>query len=149
MKPDTIYRVYAIIHRPRGWRIRERKSRHGNDGMACINRKTLFCPPLVDPYAFYVLMHEIGHVVLKHKLEPGRTPPEELPLEWIEEYEAETFAIGICRQEGIRVARDTLQAAREYVGNCFLKHHDPSDLDHPHFRKALRFAFPKTWREHL
>lgn len=149
MKLDTIYRVFATIHRPRGWRIRERRTRHGCDGMACIRRKTLFCPPLTDPYALYVLFHEIGHVVLKHSIRPGRTTREERRLEWIEEYEAERFAIDLCRREGVRVSRDTVNHARAYVAKTFLESHDLSDLEHPHFRKALRFAFPDTWREHL
>lgn len=143
------YRAIAKRYLPKGWRLKERKSRHGNDGLADASRKTLYCPPLDDAYALYVALHEAGHIHLKHSICPGRSSKEQLAQQWIEEYEAETYAIATCRLEGVKVSRDTLAEARAYVGRMFHHRHDPSDLDHPHYRAALRFAFPKTWRQEL
>ena len=138
----------ARRHKPRGWKIRERLPRHGCTGMAFLTPRIIYCPPLNNPDALYVYFHEVGHVVGKH-LYPGRIRPDDRDMGWIDEYEAETYAIGAMRAEGFRVDRSTLADAREYVADAFKERHDFADLDHPHFQKALRFAFPSTWRNHL
>lgn len=144
-------RIRATAQRyiPAGWRVRERRTRHGCDGMACYHNLTIYCPKLTTPYALYVLLHEVGHVVSPGHLYPGRTQADDLDLGWITEYEAEMFAIGTMRRAGFRVGRAMADAARAYVAETFEERHDLGDLDHPYFRKALQFAFPLTWRTKL
>jgi hypothetical protein len=140
-------RTAAKRHKPRGWKVRERLPRHGCAGQA-VAAGIIYCPPLNNPDALYVYLHEVGHVVGKH-IYPGVTTEADKELGWLEEFEAEKYAIGAMRAEGFRVDRETLADARRYVAEAFAIAHDLSDLDHPHFQKALRFAFPSTWRKHL
>lgn len=149
MVAEVHLRKVAKKYRPKGWKVRERAPRHGCDGMAVAHNKAIYCLPIHDLYSLYVYLHEVGHVRSPGHLYPGPCKPDDLDLGWIEEYEAEIYAITTMRAEGLRVARDTLAAARENVAAYFLEKHDLGDLDHPHFLRALKFAFPANWRDHL
>lgn len=135
-------------HRPDGWRIRERPALHGCDGQAEPCRRTIFCLPLIDTDALFVFLHETAHVRFGH-VYPGRATVEDLDSTWLQEFEAEDYAIRTMRAEGFTVSRDNAQRARRYVRDHFLLRHDPSDLDTPLAHRALRFAFQAKWREHL
>lgn len=145
-------RACAKRYKPRGWKVIER-SKSTIDGMAReAPSRVIYCLPLKDPYALYVYLHEVAHVLHKH-CKPGRRVEMfrcgDHTCSWLEEFEAEQFAIRHTRKCGYRVSRDTMAEARSYVGSQFLEKHADGDENDPHFELALRFAFPKAWRQHL
>lgn len=57
----------------------------------------------------YVLVHEIGHVVLGHANDRPRKP------KWLIEYEADKFARKVFRQMGIPLRPSMVENAKAYV----------------------------------
>lgn len=129
-------------HLPAGYRVLE-LARHEASGTGVTHRterKTVECPPIRDRYALAVLAHEIGHLVLGHcwRAEPG----------WLQEYEADMWAIEALRAEGVSVCEtfrgQSRVSVREHVDAALAKDPD-ADID----AKVLRWAFPDSWREYV
>lgn len=141
-------RIREVVrqHHPRGWRLIERHPRYQSDGQA-LPPNRIYAPPLRTVYALYVYLHEVGHVRHKH-IHPGRATAND-PPEWQVEYEAEIYAIKSMRAAGFSVEKYVLDAARENVAmhldNTF---HHPNE-DEEAYPEAVKFAFPKTFREWL
>lgn len=138
----------ARQHKPRGWKIewREPHNKHGqflddevgwSKGVACFDRKMIYCIPIIDRYSLAIFLHECGHVHLKH----GQ---DDYDIHYAEmEYEAEMYAIKAMRANGIAVPQVYLDKSRAYVEECIRK--TPKE---PQTDEVLRYAFGKEWRKH-
>lgn len=100
-------RIEGIIrrHRPRGWTLRFRAS--GPAAIAYVDDKTrvLKCPRIVDRETLFFFFHEVGHIRCGHF--------DDKVVTYVEEYEAERYAIAAMRAEGIPVSRQSMIDARE------------------------------------
>lgn len=128
-------REIAKRHRPRGWKVRERKPRGDVLGYALFQEKVIECPPLVDREALAVYLHEVGHVQSRHMLDDSDVPV------WQWEYEAETYAVGAMRAEGIAFPRHLLKDAKLGVRIALEADKDAHPSD-----EVLKFAYGKMWR---
>jgi hypothetical protein len=145
--PALECRIRDVARRrtPRGWSVVERKPRHGTVGMVKLRTHVIYVPPLVDIEALFVLLHEIGHVENRHLADDGR----EAPPCWQLEYEAETWAIAAMRAEGFTVSHEMVDAARQNVRHRVQEAaaRKRLDLDLENAGPAaIRFAFPRDWR---
>lgn len=98
---------------PKGWRVRFHNESH-YDGRAHKNNfhgRLLSIPPPESRQALMTGLHEIGHVRLGHF---GKHPKPR----YVEEFEAEHWAIATMRREGVPVPRSGLQKAKDYVAWC-------------------------------
>lgn len=135
-------REVARVFKPRGWKLVEKPSDGKTDGCADMSTRTITCPPLVTEYALFVYLHEVGHVRCGHLLagQPG--------VGWLEEYEAEMWAMAAMRAVGFRITREMMNNARENVRHHLLW----ADMGGAHVeydRKIVMFAFPDTWRDFI
>ena len=88
--------------------IREVKPRKSLSGCAYVEERTIEAPwPTTTRKRLYILAHECGHVVLNHR---GRKKPR-----YVEEYEAEQYAIETLRKHDVAVPADMLKRAKAYV----------------------------------
>lgn len=133
-------------HHPKGWGLVQRKPRHDADGQALPNGN-IYCPPLKDRYSLYVYLHEVGHVRHQH-IHSGKSLATD-PPEWQVEYEAELYAITSMRAHGFAVDDWVMVAARDNVAEQFRQKEPRHDEDVAEYLPALKFAFPKTWRDWL
>lgn len=105
----------AIIkrHRPKGWRVAFSKRRTANSlGAEAIGeRKIIRAPYVTDPETLHFLLHEFGHVHLKHWT-TGKSSRHR------EEFEAERWAAEIMRIEGVPVSATIKKAIRAYIRDC-------------------------------
>ena len=62
--------------------------------------------------ALYVYLHECAHHHLGHCKPDYREPL------WLQEYEAEQWAIATMRREGVPVPRRMIHEAKKYVKEC-------------------------------
>lgn len=127
-------------HRPRGWRIAFSRRRDKaadkarklymrkrmpalKPGMSnviaiCDNgRKTIYAPHVVDEFTLQILLHECGHVHMKH-FTHGKSCMHK------EEWEAERWSMEIMRMEGIAVTPLIKRGVRRYIKLCL--DHDES-----------------------
>lgn len=102
------YREIVRRHLPPGWCFIERRP-PGLLGDCDYDTRRLRFGPLLTRDDLYVALHEIGHARLHS---PPRAPNASLH---VEEYEAEQYAIGVMRIEGIPVPREHLRLAKENV----------------------------------
>lgn len=80
----------------------------GLRGWAIVKDRHIKVPwPTTTRKRLYILAHECGHVFLEHT---GRRKPR-----YVEEYEAEQFAIAKLREHGIPVPKSMLKRAKAYV----------------------------------
>lgn len=137
-------------YRPRGWRVRYSKRKDviaaesfaywslKNPPAASSSMKTvaiadpvkrvIYAPHVVDPFTLHTLLHEFGHVHLKHWSDGESVCHRE-------EYEAERWAAEIVRMEGIKVPRASLRAMRQYIKACIAKDEANGIEIQPHVRR--------------
>lgn len=144
--PSKIERIREVVSRrkPRGWKLVEKTASKHLDGLADGFTKTIYCRPILTPYALFRYLHEVGHIHCRHTTVP---PDDETP-DWQSEYEAEMWAIAAMRAEGFRVTGEMMENARYNVGihiGVAEQRSDGATID----EDILKFAFPKSWRNHV
>lgn len=127
MTNDERYAHIIKRHRPKGWRVYHSKRRNELFDM-CANKpahlptnttiavaypetRIIRAPYVVCPGTLNVLLHEFGHVHMKHWTSGANV------LHRIE-FEAERWAMEIMRIEGIPVSREIRKEARRYIRTC-------------------------------
>ena len=73
---------------------------------ALVKTKEIFIQSPITRLRLCDLAHEIGHVVLNHSKQE---------LRCVEEYEAEQFALSLCKKYKIKVSRKRLNKGKRYV----------------------------------
>jgi hypothetical protein len=135
-------KFYAIFkkYRPRGYRIRWHKPSERSPGGAAPGTwgraykdheqhgRLLSIPRLTSEFALEVALHEIAHIVLEHL---ARYMKER----YLEEYEAEVWAITTMRREGINVPRHVINEAKAWV-RSIIKQDKPNKIA-PQVRRWL------------
>jgi len=92
-------------YRPNKWSIVQKKSHaKGGDGSCSYPRRTIYVPPVVDDYSFFVYLHEVAHATNRTD-KPGHQ----------DEYLAERWAMSEFRNIGVRVTREILRQAKHNV----------------------------------
>jgi len=93
----------AARHTPEGWTVRYRNSLTG-----CCNyeKRLIETPKPRTRRALHIYLHEVAHAVLHANSRKASH---------VQEYEAETWAFRVMREEGIAVPRKSLEKARAYV----------------------------------
>ena len=145
-----MYEEIVKRYRPRGWRVRYSKRKdkiaadclaywqnpvHGS-GVGSLQtvaiadpiKRVIYAPHVVDPFTLHTLLHEFGHVHLKH-WGNGES------VQHREEYEAERWAAEIVRMEGIKVPRASLRAMRHYIRACIAADEARGIEIQPHVRR--------------
>lgn len=87
---------------------RIRKWRSGLTGVSSATTREIETPKPVSRKSLYIFLHEVGHVVLEHRR--GKRA-------YIEEYEAEKWAINRMGELGVPVPRAMRERAKEYVSH--------------------------------
>lgn len=139
-------REVVKVFKPRGWRLIEQPSNGKFDGHADGETRTIRCLPLTDTYALFVFLHEVGHVRCGH-LRLGHQKAS-----WLEEYEAEMWAINAMRAAGFPVTKEMLHNARDNVANHVMQFEHQNYLQGVHVEidhEVLKFAFPDCWRDFI
>jgi hypothetical protein len=81
--------------------------RTGLTGQAWVEERAIYAPwPSTTRNRLYILAHEIGHVALDHR--------SQRPV-YVQEFEAEQFAHGLMRRDGLAVPRKMADRAKCYV----------------------------------
>lgn len=112
-KPIPQDAAVKIIKRflPRGWRYAEtmngRRVEHTAIGTAYFRERIIVTIPVHNVYTLLVFLHEIAHVRLKHGTRSIS--------DWRGEWEAERWAIRVCRRLGYGVPKLYLDGAKRYV----------------------------------
>ena len=77
-------------------------------GSAFVDCRIITAPwPATTRRELYIVAHEIGHVALGHRA-------RQLPV-YVQEFEAERFAIALMRRAGLAVPRDMTARGKRYV----------------------------------
>lgn len=83
--------------------------RSGLTGEAWVKERAIYAPwPSTTRNRLYILAHEIGHVALDHR----RQRPT-----YVQEFEAEQFAHGLMRRDGLAAPRKMTVRAKRYVNS--------------------------------
>ena len=141
-------REVVKVFLPRGWKLVERQFNEEIDGYAHKNTRTIYCIPLKDTYALFVFLHEVGHIRCGHMRKGHNTPLDD----YTDEYEAEMWAINAMKAAGFRVTDHMLENARHNVRNAIQieeEHNERAGVYVAVDKEILKFAYPKTWKEHL
>lgn len=93
----------AARNTPEGWTVQYRNSLTG-----CCNyeKRLIETPKPRTRRALHIYLHEVAHAVLHANSRKASH---------VQEYEAETWAFRVMREEGIAVPRKSLEKARAYV----------------------------------
>jgi hypothetical protein len=147
--------IYRIIkrHRPRGWRIyfslgRTKKALTAKDkdergvrraglidcAEANFERRIIRSPHVGCEYTLQILLHEFGHVHLKHISYVGDPPDKGIPMHR-QEFEADRWSMEIMRLEGVTVTRAIKLSAKRYLRHCIKKDEAQGVDIQPHVRK--------------
>ena len=81
-------------------------------GRAYVNAKTIHVPKPVTRRALHIFLHEVAHVLLGHGTADWCPPPKP---RYVEEFEAERWALDVMRKEGVAIPRKVTASARAYV----------------------------------
>ncbi len=153
MREPPVSRIMEIVeeHLPRGWKLIERdpvaprsqwfrapRGKEKDFTIGLCNPGTIVCPRLIDRAALYIFLHECGHAYWEHIVTEYELP------KWLEEYEAEIYAIEAMRAAGVPMPMDVLRAAKRNIAVCIRD--DDSGETVPDI--VLRFAYGKGWRKH-
>lgn len=134
-------------HRPKGWRIRWSKKSNEiaergrlkrglkaeilDCAHADYNKKQIKSPYVVDVFTLHILLHEFGHVHLKH-FTTGESHMHK------EEYEADRWASEIMRMEGIAVSNEIRRSIKRYARFC-VKHDERKGIEiKPHIKRFVK-----------
>ena len=123
-------------HKPRGYEIRRRPLKAADGYAEHISRITVDSS-LRGNEALFVALHEFGHVHYSHLAGTG------LPR-WLEEYEADQYAIGAMRKENIPIPRERLRHQKAEVARLIAE----SKTSEVPGDEVLKYAFGKDWRKH-
>jgi Zn-dependent protease with chaperone function len=125
-------------HRPAGYSIKRPKMT-ALDGVAIFQREINVAKELSGPDFLFVLLHECGHVHMRHLIKDGNV----VGSSWREEYEADQYAIKAMREAGVPIPRDRLQHQKKLVRELIeTSDHVADDED------VLRYAYGRNWRRH-
>jgi len=102
------YQAIAAKHTPEGVTVVESSGMYGK--WFCRERR-IKAPKPVGKMSLFIYLHECGHAHLGHCYNRKVCPKPR----YLQEYEAEQWAIRVFRQEGLSVPRRVLQRAKEYV----------------------------------
>ena len=102
------FTAIAAKHAPPRWQIIYRDDRSLNGYTYPIDFK-IVAPSPVTRRRLYVFLHECGHAWLDHH-EYGRKKPM-----YLQEFEAEQWAMRVMREEGVPVPRASTRRAKSYV----------------------------------
>lgn len=127
-----MYEEIIKAHKPRGWRIvpTKRKDAVADRARATAytrsiktlppdapdlaecnyDKRRIYCPHVVDAFTLQCLLHEIAHVILRHR--DRYTPLARA------EYEAERLSFEIMRLHGVRVSRGIRRLSARYINLC-------------------------------
>lgn len=105
----------AKRYRPNGVSIKFRRDEYLTPAHAqqfADGSKVMYVPRPTTTAALYVYLHECAHHHLGHCKPDYREPL------WLQEYEAEQWAIATMRREGVPVPRAMIWEAKKYVKEC-------------------------------
>lgn len=132
------YRRIVVDHMPSDWKLVEREAIVGSDGF-CSAKQIITCKPIVCRHSLMVFLHECGHIWSDH-FSLVKTP------RWLEEHEANQYALKAMRSHSIPILRSTdqwwRQALRENIE--YANEHG----DHVDNEEALKYAYGRNWRAH-
>lgn len=148
-------------HRPRGWTLTHSKRRTKmaleakakeekgiNRPIGPIlaemdpNKKTIRGPHVVDEYTLHIVLHEFGHVHLKHIFNVGEEP-DHLPHHK-QEFEADEWAMTIMKVEGIKVTEAIKRSAKRYLRHCIAQDLKAGKPIHTHIAKKARIKLKES-----
>ncbi len=126
-------RIDGIIrrHLPRGWKHEQRKTvyLHGENvrGYVEFIERKIITETVKDRETLFCFLHEVGHVRCKHV---GIGIPR-----YIEEYEAEWYAITAMRNEEIPVPQEELFFAKQNVRDQVRAAEENDEDVHQHIKR--------------
>ncbi len=133
------YKDIIRRHRPIGYTI-ERRRMTANDGEARLEMVLCISKEYDGHEALFILLHECGHVHMKHLKGGGKLGGPN----WREEYEADQYAIKALRAEGIPVHRGRLQHQKSLVRDLIEQSDGSEHVD----EEVLKYAYGRSWRKH-
>lgn len=153
MENLSIYEHIIRRHRPKGWRVlfQARLNKRAEAGRllsdtdpvsswvaeADAERRVIRAPYVIDAYTLSILLHEYGHVHLKHFTTGLATLHRQ-------EFEAERWAMEIMRIEGVPVTDDIKRGARRYIRHCIKKDMEAGLSIEPHVRRFANLRAKKS-----
>jgi hypothetical protein len=153
MENLSIYEHVIRRHRPKGWRVFHTAARnekaekirvlkgnypHQADiALADPNRRVIRAPYVVDLFTLQTLLHEYGHVHLKHWGVGAATRHRE-------EFEAERWAMEMMRIEGFPVTDDIKRGVRRYIRFCIKEDEAKGLAIEPHIRRFANLRAKKS-----
>lgn len=133
------YKHIIARHRPRGYKIVMRAMTQHN-GLAQFQRHITVDSSLSEREALFTFLHECGHVHHRHLTKHGASFRSE---RYLDEYEADQYAIKAMRAEGIPIPKESLSDAKEVMREDIKAHHYVNIPEH-----ILRYAYGRNWRKH-
>lgn len=119
---------------PRGWRLVE-IAPPNCEGACYYSRKTICCKPVISRETLAVFLHEVGHATNSGH---GYSLPE-----WLQEYEADIFAVKAMAALGVPMPRKLLRLWKWQVGELICSSEEAVDDE-----RVLRYAFGREWRQY-
>jgi hypothetical protein len=136
---DGKYHRIVKKHMPGGYELKLR-ALSANDGLAEFKRSITLNSHLEERAMLFVFLHECAHVHMRHlgKMEKRK------PL-WLQEFEADQYAIKAMRAEGIPLPRAQLANHKSVMQEYIVTGHANGDTVDD---EVLRYAYGRDWRKH-
>ena len=126
-------------HRPAGYEIKKRKLNAVNGETKFVRRINLN-KDLSPRNMLFVLLHEFGHVHMRHLTRDGHVTDGL----WQDEYEADQYAIKAMRHAGVPIPKDILAQHKLLVRDRVEAAPNGAIIS----KEVLRYAYGRNWKKY-